>query len=491
MNKNILLALIIFLASFASSFADGYKIKIKVNGVSDTIVYLGNYYADKKYASDTIRLDKNGVGTFQGDTALKGGIYLVLFPSLGMNYFELLVDKNQNFSLETDTANFIKNMKIKGSKQNTAFYEFHNYMAEQSEKNMPLQKELKALKDKPKKAEKIRNELIANEKIVKDHWKELAEKWKGTLFGAVIKAMIEPEMPEITVPENIKNQDSAKQMMQYLWQKDHYFDNIDLQDDRLLRTPFFAPKVNNFMTKLVVQMPDSIIKEGEKLIEASRGSKDNFGYLVRYMFGYKDRSKLMGMDKVFVEISEKYYLSNDPDVSWPDSTFVEKIRDRVVKEKPNLIGNIAPKLEKLETYEKEFISLHDLTNKYIIVIFWEPNCGHCKKTIPVLYKSFEQMKKDGIDVQTLAIYTQVDRKPWEKFIEEKEIFDWKNAFDKYYFTDFRNKYDIYSTPTIYLLDKNKKIIGKRLAVEQIEQIIYGMEGKKAPHHDKKENKSHH
>lgn len=491
MNKNIYLSLIILFATIGSSFADGYKIKIKVNGVSDTIVYLGNYYADKKYASDTILLDKNGVGIFEGDTALKGGIYMVLFPSRGMNYFELLVDDNQNFSLETDTANFIKNMKVKNSKQNTAFYEFHNYMADVSSKNMPLQKEMQALKDKPKKAEKIRDELIASEKVVKTHWANLATEWKGTLFGAIIKAMIDPEMPEMVSPENIANKDSALQMMRYIYHKDHYFDNIDLADDRLIRTPFFAPKINSFMTKVVVQHPDSIIKEGIRLIEASRGSEDNFGYLVRYMFGYKDKSKLMGMDKVFVEISDKYYLSGDPDVDWPDSAFVAKIRERVMKEKPNLIGNIAPDLQKLETYEKQFVSLHELPNKYVAIIFWETNCGHCKKTVPKLYNAIQQMKKDGIDIQGLAIYTQLEREAWEKFIEDKELFDWINAYDKYYFTNFRNNYDIYSTPTIYLVDKNKKIIGKRLAVEQIERIVYGMEGLEAPVHeeDKKEKTS--
>jgi hypothetical protein len=96
------------------------------------------------------------------------------------------------------------------------------------------------------------------------------------------------------------------------------------------------------------------------------------------------------------------------------------------------------------------------------------------------------MKKDELDVQVLAIYTQLEREPWEKFIEDKELFDWINAYDKYYFTNFRNNYDIYSTPTIYLLNKDKKIIGKRLAVEQIEKMIYGLEGKTPPVHEDKD-----
>ncbi|MBN2669289.1 MAG: redoxin domain-containing protein [Bacteroidales bacterium] len=475
MNKRILLLAILALSLISSTYAGGHKIKIKIKGVSDTIVYLGNYYADKKYASDTITLDKNGEGVFQGDEPLKGGIYMVLFPSLGMNYFELLVDDEQEFSLESDTTDFVKSMKVKGSKQNIDFYKFQEYMANQANTSRPLQKRLRELEEGNDSIQIIKDILTENKKNVKKHFEDISETWKGHLLAAIVDAMIEVETPDMVIPESIANKDSAEQMMKYTYYKDHFFDHINLQDDRLIRTPFLAPKIDHFMTTIVVQHPDSVLKEGIKLIESARGTEENFGYLVRYMFGYKDKSKLMGMDKVFVEISEKYYLSGE--ATWADSSFIEKVRERVMKEKPNLIGNTAPDLQKLETYEKEFVSLHEFNNKYLIVAFWEPNCGHCKKTIPALYKSFQNMKKDGIDVQSLAIYTQVEREPWEKFIEDKELFDWVNAYDKYYFTNFRNKYDIYSTPTLYLLDKDKKIIGKRLAVDQIEKIIYSLEGK--------------
>lgn len=488
MNKNILLTLVLFLTTFSISLADGYKIKVKIKGVSDTTVYLGNYYADKKFATDTITLDQNGIGTFQGDEDLKGGIYLILFPSMGMSYFELIIDDNQNFSLETDTTDFYKHMKVKNSPQNEAFYQFHKYMAEVSRTNVPLQKKLQSLTDQPEEAKKVRDELIKSEKDIKVYWKELEAKWDGRLLSALIKAMSKPEIPEMKAPEYIANKDSAVQMMRYTYHKDHFFDNIDLADDRLMRTPFFTPKIEQFMTGVVIQHPDSVLKEGIKLIESARGSEENFGYLIRYMFGYKDKSKLMGMDKVFVEISEKYYLSGE--ATWADSAFIAKIRERVSKEKPNLIGNPAPKLEKLETYEKQFVNLHELNHKYTAIIFWEPNCGHCKKTVPKLYKAKQEMIAAGLDVEVLAVYTQLEREPWEKFIEDHEIFDWVNAYDKYYFTDFRDKYDVYSTPTIYLLDENKKIIGKRVAVDQVEQIVYGMEGLKAPVREKDEKDTH-
>jgi len=192
----------------------------------------------------------------------------------------------------------------------------------------------------------------------------------------------------------------------------------------------------------------------------------------------------MGMDKVFVEISEKYYISGK--APWTDSTFIAKVKERVLLEKPTLIGNIAPRLDKLETYEKEFVSLHEIPNKYTVVIFWEPNCGHCKKTVPKLYKAIQKIKSDNIDIQALALNSHFDREPWEAFIEKQELFDWINAYDKYYFSNFKQTYDIQTTPQIFLLDKDKKIIGKKLAVEQVELIIYSLENIELPKDEKKE-----
>lgn len=480
--KHIFLALLISLSTL--SFSQGHKINISVKGAENDTIYLGHYFADKQFAMDTTFLDDKGKGAFTGDELLEGGIYMVFFPSLKMTSFELLMDEKQNFSLETDTLNFYKHMKVEGSKENKAFFEFRKYMISNSEKNEPLITEIKTLKKGDKKFESLKKQLLANEKEVIKHLKGLVEEWKGTLFGLVVKVMIEPEMPEFKIPEHVTNIDSAKQIMKYLWYKDHFFDNYDLTDNRLIRTSFLAKRIERFITKVVVQHPDSVIKEGKILIERARPAEDIFAHLVRYMFSYRENSKLMGMDKLFIDISETYYLTGQ--ATWADSAFIEKIRDRVLKEKPTMIGNIAPKLDKLETYEKEFVSMSEITNKYTILIFWEPNCGHCKKTVPKLYKSFTKMKEDGIDVQTIALYSMFEREPWEKFIEKEEIFDWINAYDKYYFSKFKTSYDISTTPRIFLMDKDKRIIGKQLAVEQVERIIYMMEGLTPPVHEETE-----
>jgi hypothetical protein len=49
------------------------------------------------------------------------------------------------------------------------------------------------------------------------------------------------------------------------------------------------------------------------------------------------------------------------------------------------------------------------------------------------------------------------------------------VYDGAFYNNVREKYDVYSTPVIYVLDKNKIIKAKRIAVEQLEDIVKAME----------------
>src|ERR1035437_9769623 len=124
---------------------DSYTIKGKINGWKDTVCYFGNNYGDKKYVKDTTRIDKNGNFVFSGKEKLPGGMYLIVFPN--KVYYEFIVDKEQNFSMETDTADFTKNMKIKGSEDNTMFYKFQMFISTKQKEAEPLRKTVAKLRE--------------------------------------------------------------------------------------------------------------------------------------------------------------------------------------------------------------------------------------------------------------------------------------------------------------------------------------------------------
>jgi len=110
--------------------AQGYEIKIKVNGLKDTLCYLANYYGDKQYIKDSAMVNSTGNITFKGKEALAGGIYLFVFPN--KTYFEIMVDKSQFFSMECDQTDAINSMKVKGSQENADFYNYLQFIQKKS-----------------------------------------------------------------------------------------------------------------------------------------------------------------------------------------------------------------------------------------------------------------------------------------------------------------------------------------------------------------------
>jgi thiol-disulfide isomerase/thioredoxin len=137
--------------------------------------------------------------------------------------------------------------------------------------------------------------------------------------------------------------------------------------------------------------------------------------------------------------------------------------------KSNLIGNLAPEL-KLPDFENNYFSLRQMDGDYTVLYFWEPGCSHCQKTTPLLNeKLFEPLKNKG--VQVFAVYIMTNKDEWLKAINQYKIFEWTNVWDPNQDSNFRVLYDVFSTPVLYVLDKFKHIIAKKIDVETAVKII--------------------
>ncbi|MCX6256808.1 MAG: thioredoxin-like domain-containing protein [Bacteroidia bacterium] len=452
-------------------FAGGYEIKVKVNGLGNKNVYLGYYFADKTYVKDTIHLDENGAGVFKGNKKLDGGLYFMVLPTKTIA-FEFLVTEKQEFSITTDSTDYTGKLKFKGSDENIYFNDYQRYIGKQNKKMAKLQERLKANESNADSSKIIKDEMQKMQNQVETEWKRILKEYPGTFFADIIKIQMTPEFPDFKVDEKITNKDSVLSILKYYYTKNHYFDLVNFSDDKLLRTQLYYNRLNTFFTQIVFQ-PDTLIAEGEKVIEKAKVNHDVFKYTLEYLLNLPFQTKRMNMDKLLVYFGEKYFLSGQAD--WVDTARMAKIRDRVVKTKPNLIGNIAPEV-KIITLDNNIRTLSSIKAKYTILAFWEPSCGHCKKLIPKLHEIYETLWQRPGGVEVMAVMTQPNLKTdWEKFIDDNAMTDWINGYDPYYWTDFRNKYDVYSTPTIYILNEKKQIIAKRIDVDQIPEFIDSFE----------------
>jgi peroxiredoxin len=434
------------------------NILIKMKGIRDTTLYLANYYGDKILKVDSVRLNHAGVGILVRNKTQKEGMYL--FYLNDKNYFEFLLGSDQQFSIEADFSNSQQN-KFTGSEETTAFHEYQLFLGRQKTKQAALQNRIKLLPEKSDSMKIVQKELSGLNNTMESYWKEKSEKFKGTFLADFFLSMMIPTTEEPKIPLSEKNPDSLRWVYNYNFQKNHFWDNFNFARAGLIRTPVFQEKLDTYFKKMILQIPDSLINPMIQVIEKSKKNVEVYHYIFLYLLNESNQSQIMGMDKVFVALSEKYVLK-DPK-PWLDTGVVTKIRDRVIAVKPNLIGNIAPEL-KLQDSEGNFYSLRQVNAPYTLLYFWEPDCSHCQKTTPALNKDLYQLLKNkGVDIY--AVLTQNNKEKWMKAIQEYKIQEWTNVWDPGYTSNFRRLYDVTSTPIIYILDKNKRIIAKRLDVD--------------------------
>ncbi|MDQ3192423.1 MAG: DUF5106 domain-containing protein [Bacteroidota bacterium] len=455
------LLLIILLSPAVIASKGGYSIKIKVNGIKDTVVQLGNYYGDKQYLKDSARVDSQGRFTFEGKEKLDGGIYLIILPD--KHYFELIMDSTQNFTAETDASDYVKNMKIKGSQENSLFYEYLKYITPRGKKADSLRTKMVAMEEAgdQKGAASIKEQLSAIDKEVIGYKKNLQETHPKTFVAKMFNAMNEIDIPEAPILEN----GAKDSLFTFRYYKSHYWDNIDFTDDRILRSPIYHNKLKRYIENLTVQMPDSIYESADFVLEKAKASPELFKYTLWFITNTYERSNVMGMDAVFVYLAEKYYMTNQ--AFWVDEQQLDKITKRAMTLKPLLLGKVAPNLV-MKEMNNNISSLHNVKAKYTILYFWDPECGHCKKVTPQVYEVFEKYKNKGLG--SYVVCTEADLEKMKKFVEEKEL-KWMNVYDPQNQTNFRKTYDIFSTPVLYLLDENKEIIAKKISVEQLEEML--------------------
>jgi len=291
-----------------------------------------------------------------------------------------------------------------------------------------------------------------------------------------------PEVPE--GPHYLEDGKTKDSTFAYHYYKAHYWDGWNFHDDRLIYTPLYDARLEEYMSKLVLPWVDSIEKESDVLLKKAKGTKDMFHYTLWWLTQYVENSKIMGMDEVFVYLVENYYMKGDAFWLKPDE--LSKYLDRAQKIAPNVIGNIAPEIHLPNVMTKKEESLLTQKNKYTLVVFYSPNCGHCQHEMPKLDSAYNDkeggLKSKGVRIFTVA--TEGDEKAITDFIKKYNMDAWTNTWDPEHVSDYHNKYDVYSTPTLYLLDEKKIIKGKRLDHSNIGGLVDMIEKKAKDKKDK-------
>ncbi|MDA3943947.1 MAG: DUF5106 domain-containing protein [Bacteroidetes bacterium] len=439
-SKKILLLFLIF---YSFSAISQVKISIHVDQATDSMYYLTRYYGDKFQLVDTTFTDNEYI-TFEDETNHPAGIYL-LVDSKKNRLMEFLLEEDQQFEIYSVQAENGNQLRCEGSVMTDLFFE---QMHQTNLIYSRIQEQAKTEDSRPK-IDSLLNEL----KAIKS---EIIEQYPDSLLSKILLAMNEPE-----VPATLKQDQKAA----YYYYKAHFWDDIDLSDDRLLRTPLIYNKLDQYFEQLVPQVSDSITMEIDSLIEQTNGNKKVRDYLIWHFTDQYQNPKIMGLDKVFIHMADTYF--SQLEITNTSESVREKILSRADQIRNLTLGSPAPNLWLVDTSDS-FRTFKDITTDYLVLFFWDHECGVCKKELKVLQELYHA--SDSL-FEVFAISANADFPAWKNYIREHKL-DWVNVNGMKSMTDdFHDLYDIYGTPVIYVLDSKRNIIAKRIKAEQISLVI--------------------
>ncbi|GHT08142.1 hypothetical protein FACS189432_08360 [Bacteroidia bacterium] len=459
-----LFALLVFTSAFSANDNDKDNVRIEVSApqLPEREIFLCAYFNGSVYKQDSVVLSAQGEGILHKNEHYPEGQYLIqLREDLHVDF--LLAD-DQTFSLSIDTSDLILQTKITGAKQTEALLAYMQFLNGEQKKRQKIVGDFQALPEKQRNLDAAKAQLAVLNENVDKYQTDLHSRFKGewvSLFLRSVDPVTTGPYPSPKTPEEYDEE--------FYYQKYHYFDNVNLQDSRFWRTNYFPQRIITYMEKQIEQDPDTLANAASRLVAKTLGDSLCFYLMAEKLFRYSTGSNIMGMENIWMKLLEDYYHKGL--IQWSDSAVREDIEFEYLKARYNRIGMIAHDLELLNADGKTF-HLYDLGKKYTLLYFFEPDCGRCVKTTPEIYeKIYKKYTGKGLDV--VAVYIYNNKAQWLDFIKNNHLEgeNWHNLWDPEHRSTYYRYYDTSSTPGIYVLDENKKIIAKKIDVETLDKIF--------------------
>lgn len=454
-------------------FAEGYRIRIQSTDLRDTTLILGYYYSQHRYIRDSVRLDGRGRGELRGDTLLPEGMYLIQLPS--QRFYDFLLGPEQQVEIALDSLATIETATVKGNRISEDFAHYQRYMFRAQLEGIEIGR-LDSIARAKDSVHPERTSEYARARALGDSLQRDLDAYRNRMiaqhpddllghFGRLTSPLV---IPEYEPEPGITNIDSARWMFAYRYNLDHYLDGIDFSVPAMIRMPVTHDKLTFYFDKLIVQLPDTINLYVDRVMSRALKNPEAARFYANFFLNKYQLSEIVGMDAVFVHVADNYFLGHR--LEWQDTAFLRRLGSRVEEVRPNLIGAVAPEFNVEDIFGRPF-RLHALKGKAkaVILVFWEPSCSHCKRLVPALDSVTKPYIQHGL--QVIGFMTQGDGPAWQEYLEEHKLFHWNNVWDPYRKSNFHKLYDIYSTPVLYVLDDELRIVLKRIGVEVIPEVL--------------------
>lgn len=448
--KKFILFIFIIIPFFIS--ANEYKIQGNIKNYNSAQVFLSSVYGDKLNILDSTLTDRDGNFQFIFSQDQPNGMYRLFFAN---NKKLDLLFNYENIIFESNVSDPINSIVVKESIENKTYYKYllrKNYDQYRLELLQPV------MMYYPKTDaffKTISSEFNNIQKGLSEFTRDLLYRNKDTYAAALIVMEQKPLLLPDLNPEQ-----------QQMYLREHYFESVKFDNESLLRSNVITSTILSYLSLYQNQnlskdqLEDEFIKAVDIILTHTKSNIEIHNFVIDYLInGFEN----YGFNKVITHMAD--WLSNPENCDMPEDS--NSLKERLNTIKKLAPGNQAPNIIEIDLAGNT-INLNELKSKYTLVVFWASWCPHCKNLLTELDR-FYQSQKDKLAMVSISIDTSKTDlntylktlKPEWKTIADFKGWDGKAAID----------YGIHSTPSIFLLDERKKILGKAESIFELQQLM--------------------
>jgi thiol-disulfide isomerase/thioredoxin len=450
---------------FLSNFLIGqsYEITVKMDGLKAKTAALGYFFGNNQFQTDTSAVDSTtGTVVFRGDRKLPEGMYFI--GADGRKWLDFMVDADQNFQLSGKSSQ-PDSIEVEGSAENLAFF-IHKKAISPLLKSLETNRQMLEFLQKATTNPKVLEEYRGNVRRIYQQINQITAAHVAEnpafLYTKMLKMGFNPPVPA-DIPMRIDDKINVD-YLHYL--KEHYFENTDFNDRRLLYCNVFQDRLNGFFRGFYPETADSVAAACDFILQKTeKGAPEFHQWTTVFLTELFEKGEWQLSANVFVHLVDRWQQPKQQ--PWLDETTQLRLQYKADVWRPTLFGNTAPPLILPDTLGK-MTDLKMVDAPITMLVFYSPLCEHCKEIMPKIGQIHENYAEKGL--KTVAVSTEVPVEYWQDFIK-KQGWHWLNLIDTESESALQKSYATFNLPVVYLLDKDKKIVGRRLKLDEIELAL--------------------
>lgn len=434
-----------------------------IEGLKAPRANLNYYYGDQAFRADSAAVDTlTGTVHFSSKNRRPGMYFLSI---RGGRLFDFILDKpGLSFLVKTSMAR-LDSLQAEGSPENTAFFQYKYseaaLKAKMEQTKAALEMVGQATRSDPEAMAEFSARLRNDEEQLDALSQQFIQAHPGFLFARILRAT---QLPTPPAALSKPGKDGKSHPNLYGWVQQHYWDDADFTDERLLYNNLWVKALDIYIGRITAPRPDSLIRAVDALLAKMPKGGAFYQFTVRHLTQRFEQSDWANADQVFVHLADTY--QKPATTPWLDQATLLRIEDKANLHRRNLTGRPAPPLA-LPDLAGQAWDLTQVKTPYTLLIFYSPLCAHCREAMPGVYQTWKDFSPKGLG----AVACNMENyNVWKDYVRQQG-WTWQNVADPSGKNAFQKDYAAWNLPVIYLLDKDRNILRKRIRATDLVEVL--------------------